>query len=92
MAVTLKAQRQVTQTITPSVPDYYPYDETKLGKIVDILTEPHSSSKRGTVRERLFEDNADVVLDSIRQLDEAYTLARKIIELDVDALTKMRES
>lgn len=91
MAVTLKAHRQVTQTVMPIVPDYYPSDDTKLGKIVDILTEASTSRKHGNVRERLFDDDADVVESCIRQLDEAYVMARKIIALDVDTLTALRE-
>lgn len=73
----LKYKKTVTQKVEKTIPDFYPYDDTPLGKVVDCLLR-HHLCRGETVRERLWGDDADVIERAINQLDEAYTQATAI--------------
>jgi hypothetical protein len=65
-------------------PDYYEYDDTLRGKIVDAIVwrDEHTIRKYGTVRDRLFDtEMLPKVKDAIRELEEAYEVADRILSV-----------
>lgn len=63
------------------VPDYYGYDDTRLGKVVDFLLKDYEIRGR-SVRDQMYDqEDGDQVEECIRKLERAYAQAREIAEI-----------
>lgn len=74
MKLTYKKVKEINETL--DVPDYFGWDDTLSGKVVDILV-----GKR--VRDDLFEEDEAVIKNAVTRLEAAYKKADEIVELIV---------
>lgn len=73
--------RTVKKQIEREVPDYYCYDDTPLGKVVDYLLKDDECQGR-TVRDRMNEHvDGDEVENCIHKLERAYAQARSFADI-----------
>lgn len=73
----LKYKKTLVKEESREVPDYYGYDDTPLGRAVDYLVKDYTHRGR-SVRDRIYDDDAESVESAITQLERAYETARGV--------------
>ena len=74
-----------TRTVTEDVPDEFGHDDSLRGKVVDALLLSYIYRGR-TVRDRLYDDDADTVEGAVHLLRGSYALADCILAAIKDDL------
>lgn len=76
----MKVQHSETKVVNKELPDHFGYDDSKLGRVVDILV----GAKR---REDLYSDEKRLVEGAAYDLEDAYGKAIKILGVFCDVET-----
>lgn len=78
---TLSYRKTEVKQVETQVPRYYAYDETKRGRLVDLLMQQAHGRRRGedTIRDDLHSSDGEVVERAIGQLASAYSDADEIM-------------
>lgn len=84
MKLTLTGSRTKTEKVPFEVPEHYVSDDSKRGKLVDLLLETYTGHKAIDIRDShhgLYAEDADTIDAAIRHIKSAYAQADDILEL-----------